>query len=348
MISDNSKSLLKSKEVKEVLLRFGVRKSILTLPYHPTHNAVCERRIRTYRELFRKFGNYQNWVNGMKQINFICNTIPRKFQDGENILYLTPFQRYFYRSPPERIVTPRNVLKDVPSKPTSKDIKDMNGLVNKYILSLRKDFQIEHNKKGRLTQIKPGDLVLYKDMNTPKAGEIARKHKRIFHNRLFLCREINGMKSILEDLVTNTTIRVSTLHLRKYNERDNDFLILPQNFKHHIGDKFQFSVGLNTRREIILNLKKAGFNTDNISVFDEHIIDKTKIDQKSKSVTKNVDKSTGIDSSVSSVNIVSQQLTGNSSCRSSKSSKGYTISVIPKNSIFSKISGWKNRLRKRN
>ena len=269
--SDNSKSLLRSKSVQSLLQKHGVRKTILTLPYHPLHNAHAERAIRNIRELIRVYQTSKrdlSWNEILTQINFIYNTTPRPHRLDNSTVLLSPFSKFFLRSPAEKILSPQNVILDKKFERNQKDVDSLVKLVNRYTISLQKKYENEHNKKARVLPIDIGDFVLYKDLQPPKAGEPALKNKPPFKNRLFIVKYIQGTKSIIEDLVSGITMAVSTVFLKKYNPREELFDHLPDTVKDHIGSQFQI-LPFSDRQNIIINLKKAGFDVEDLPLDDD-------------------------------------------------------------------------------
>ena len=79
--SDNAKGLLKSKEVSQVMDRFGIR-MIHRLPRNPTSGSMIERAVQVIRVAFRlvqRFRKCESWMEAYPHVTQIINTNYRRY-----------------------------------------------------------------------------------------------------------------------------------------------------------------------------------------------------------------------------------------------------------------------------
>ena len=268
--SDNAQSLLKAQTVKDIMSKYNVKRRLLTLPYHPSHNAQVERTIGTMRKLLRAFetSTHNNWVELLPKINLIYNTTPRQFP---NQLFLSPFQRLLNRDPPQHIINPKTIFQDQDMIQSAKSYEEIRELVNKHMLSLKEEHAKKHNAKARTLNLQVGDIVLYRDMQPPKALERAKKTLNPYHNRLYLLKYLKGTKATIEDLVSGTHHTVFSHHLKKYLSRPEYFQDLPLDIQRQMGSSFNINFNIDTRSKILKTLQNAGFDISLAIPFDKDI-----------------------------------------------------------------------------
>ena len=366
--SDNSRSLLKSKEVIKILNKHGVRRSILTVPYQPTHNSRCERKIRSVREILRIFSHNKKvlWPNIIDQISFILNSCPKKFIGNGESLVLSPFEIFFNRKPVDRFVNPSNILQSNSPMKSKTEYDKINEIINQHIAKTKRRYQSQYNLNRSDGKINVGDMVLYKDLAPPAAGVANKKSKIPFLNRLFICRYISGQKAIIEDLITAVTLVVSPLHLKVYKSRPEYFAELPQNVKDEMGDYLNLS--FSSRAHILDSLKSLGFETSKTFGSEDLVNEKPITRNKISKVilSDNVSLSNLSSNSMSTVSQhvgsdipgLQQSILNKSANKTNNSdilvpppvSSGDMVKNVQKessSSIKSKLNNWGSRLRKR-
>ena len=260
--SDNGASLLRAGIVKDLLEKYHVQKSLLTLAYHPLHNSLVENRIKQVRSFFRAYERMSpNWVDLCKQIQLVSNLSPNKcVYDGKTV-YLSPFEKFFLRQPQSIIPSAQNLLFN-DSKMSKENRDELIKMVNKYSIQLREKYRQTHNEKAAEKDIKIGDFVLYKRLQPPGEGEKPLKYQTPYLKRLFFLRYMKGTVAEIEDVISGVVLKVSSYHIKKYRQREEIFDNLSPNLKKHLGGKFTLSLDTQTRQEIIQNVKRAGFQVD--------------------------------------------------------------------------------------
>ena len=313
--SDNAKSLLRNKKVQELLNNYGVKKSILSLPYHPMHNANAERAIRSIRELIKIYDihNQDNWADLLPQLMYIHNTTPRPQKCDDKTIFLSPFAKFFLRPPPQKILSPENVLQDQQFERRQTDIQKLIDGINRHTMKMQQQYQEQHNKKAKQAPMQEGDLVLYKDNQPQKQGEAAKKIQIPFYNRLFLLKHIKGALAVIEDLVDGSVLKVYSGFLKRYDNRNEIFDNLDIDIQTQMGTSFEIT-NLDTRQQIIDNLQRAGFDTSRAARLDEDFLNieipplkrKTTKNPRIMEQTKKIESDISSDSSVSDFQLPSK------------------------------------------
>ena len=259
--SDNAKSLLRSKLVQEILIRYSVARSLLSLPYAPKHNSRAERQVKTTRDLLRLYGEKDgaNWVKILPLITFIANRTPREYEQG---IFSSPFELFFSRKLSPLVINPRLLLKHEEYHIMSKnEIEQISKTVNKHIQSKKEKYIQNHNKKAQLLTIEPGDLVLLKNNSVPTAGNVAAKLRPYYYSRLFTVKHIQGTLAVIVDLVNSNTMYVHTKFIKLYRTRNTDYDNIPVNIRQTMGSVFSLRE-TDSRRIILQKLRKARFEVD--------------------------------------------------------------------------------------
>ena len=265
--SDNSLSLLKSSAVQQLLSKYDIVSSKLSLPHSPRHNSNAEISIKSIRKVIRTFTQHsaKAWSNKTKAAVLILNTTPRNY--GKTTT--TPFELFLRRKPfPNEANTRKLFDSNLDNgQVSSEEILSLQRNVNKHVADLKKSYQAKFNKTTRANNIEAGDLVLLKRLNPPKAGEMALKIGPAYHHRLFIVHDINGLSALIEDIATRKTLLVNANHLKLYHTRKEYFDQLPPDLRKEVGNSFSLNPTLETRLAVLQKLDKEGFNSANF-VFD--------------------------------------------------------------------------------
>ena len=261
ILSDNSRSLLKNKNVQKFLERWGVYKSVLSLPYNPTHNASCERRIRDVRHVIRKVQmvyDKEKWNDLLPLVAFILNSTEKVHSDGKTKMLLSPFEKFHLR------VSPMNENRYLSRMKTDNKlyIENLKELVNKTILNKKKDYIDKHNVTARVRDLKENDLVIYRDLMPPQAGGTPLKYKPPFQNRLYMLKSLNGKKACVLDLLTHVETDVSVDFLKKYKIQTDVIDNVDDSLKNEIGYNMSFDELFNNRQNLLKFLSSNKFDTD--------------------------------------------------------------------------------------
>lgn len=258
--SDNSRSLLRADIIKDLLAKHGVKKTLLSNPFYSKHNASCERKIRVVRELIRSANLISNkpWPDILQELVYTYNITQTKIIVDNRTLLLSPFEKFYFRSPPEGIISAKNAVRNMSFSNSEDDITLLKRVVNDHVHKLQKIYNDNHNQKASESKLTPGDLCLYRRLSPPGPGQVANKYKPPFLNRLFICRSITGLTALIEDIISSNISKVSSTFLKKYLPRDDVFKMLPPD----VGQAFDLDLNAETRQIIVDKLKSAGFEVD--------------------------------------------------------------------------------------
>ena len=270
--SDNGSSLLRSKQVKSFLALWGVEKISLSLPFSPTHNAKCERTIRSIRALIRALcpNKPTGWFKILEVLTYICNITPRHFQDGNKSVLVSPFELFTRRKPAPLfpnaglIADPLELTYFEESK---KDIQEIEKFVTRFLETQNRLNLSKMNKYARKSNLNIGDLVLLRDLSPPQPGRLAKKHLPAFKSRLYIICFLKDHLAVLEDPLTSDVIFQSIRYIKKYKSRDEIFNELSKELRDVMGKSFS-PLNFTSREELknFINSDKFVQDLESISV----------------------------------------------------------------------------------
>ena len=270
--SDNGSSLLRSKQVKSFLALWGVEKISLSLPFSPTHNAKCERTIRSIRALIRALcpNKPTGWFKLLEILTYVYNVTPRHFQDGKKSLLVSPFELFTRRKPTPLFPTAGLIadpLELTYFEESKKDILEIEKFVTSFLNNQNKLNLSRMNKYARKSNLNIGDLVLLRDLSPPQPGRLAKKHLPAFKSRLFIIRFLKDHLAVLEDPLTSDVIFQSIRYIKKYKGRDEIFNDLSAELREIMGRSFT-PLNFSSREELknFINSEKFVKDLDEISV----------------------------------------------------------------------------------
>ena len=259
--SDQGASLLKSKAVQEVLKKYGITNTSLSLPYAPFHNASCERAVKTYRALLRaeSFANSKGWPRYLRRVNLIRNTIPRIYPNG---MFISPFELFLGRKYPPILANPQALLESSDYLPQDRTLAlEIKRAILKEVTQLKRQYIKEHNRKARPVPLEPGDFAVVKDM-VPENNQTGRgKQKEAYAPVLYVVKGVNGTCCCLENIVTNTIHYTHVDYVKKYRSRQEYFDTLPESLRKRLGNSFMVDLDKDDRMLLLSKLKEAGFDT---------------------------------------------------------------------------------------
>ena len=167
--SDNSTSLLKNKNVKQMCHKWGIYRTTLSLPYSPHHNSRVERRIRDVRGIIRKYRHInttEKWPSLLKTINLVLNSTQKLHRMDRQNLLLSPYYKFFFRESPLN-----NYDVNQQFQPISKlEQENLQKFINDYMTKTKKAYAELQNMKAKDKDLKVGDFVLYINKVPPIAG----------------------------------------------------------------------------------------------------------------------------------------------------------------------------------
>ena len=290
--SDNSKSLLRSKEVQKILLKWGIQKTYFSLPHAPFHNARVERRIRSIRTALRKLKTVYPqhlWTDLIHLLQFTHNSTPVVHRIDDKVIVASPFEKFFMR---------KDNFSTLPDIQSSKQYADMLKLINQHIKLVKSKYRDSFNKKAKNKRLSIGDFVLLKDNRTPAALEIAKKHKIPYYNTLFIIQNIAGQEVLLEDISSGFVFKSHIDFLKKYYHRPFATDFLNKDLKKHFGDTLYLDISEVDRSTLLKNLMEAGFDIgQDFEWLGEDVVKDNSAKPKiivSKSTSKNISKSKSI------------------------------------------------------
>ena len=270
--SDNGSSLLRSKQVKSFLALWGVEKISLSLPFSPTHNAKCERTIRSIRALIRALcpNKPTGWFKILEVLTYICNITPRHFQDGNKSVLVSPFE-LFTRKKPAPLFPNAGLIADPLEltyfEESKKDIQEIEKFVTRFLETQNRLNLSKMNKYARKSNLNIGDLVLLRDLSPPQPGRLAKKHLPAFKSCLYIIRFLKEHLAVLEDSLTSDVIFQSIRYIKKYKNRDEIFNELSKELKEIMGKSFS-PLNFTSREELknFINSDKFVKDLESISV----------------------------------------------------------------------------------
>ena len=259
MKSDNGTSLLRSKTVAAFLRSHGVINLYTSLAFRVSHNAVAERQVSSIRSLLKSLerGQKESWPRLLTRALNIHNATVRDY-DGEKI---TPYEKYFLHKEHPHALTPDTLVPNS-YKITAQEDEKLRELVNTHHQKLRAEFQKQYNDKaGKPNRINIGDLVLLLRQGAPGPGRRSLKTLGRFLNKLFIVKNVNGLRIEIENLATNELRIVDSDALRVYKPRGYYFDDLPDVIKDQMGGQFSIDLRLDDRKRIITKLLQNQFET---------------------------------------------------------------------------------------
>ena len=241
--SDNGSSLIRNKNVRQLLASWGVEEVSLSLPYSPVHNSKAERSVKSMRSLIRSLapGNITQWFASLDRLTYIHNTTPRTFKNGNEVMLASPFELFLRRKPLPIFPSPALLADETAESlfvKSQEDIQKLEKFVGEYLTKMNLTHIEKMNKNTRPSPIKIGDLVLLKDMAPPAAGRSPKKYHNSYKDTLFIVRFIKDQLAILEDPRTYQTTFQNVRYIKLYKNREAIFQELSPELKNVMGYPF--------------------------------------------------------------------------------------------------------------
>ena len=121
-----------------------------------------------------------------------------------------------------------------------KIINDIRKAALQADIRKRKRYYEMHNKKAReRDDIKMGQVVLLRNMKTPKKGELAMKHRQVFYPQPYLVRNRIGKLIVLEGLFDKKIRWADIQFVKQVKGRTDLYSKLPRRIQRQLGKPFK-------------------------------------------------------------------------------------------------------------